>query len=97
MPGGYEGIESRFLLSTFGLLSPGKGIETMLDAMPAIVAQHPEVLYVVAGRTHPQVARREGEEYRLMLERRIVDLDLGDHVVLDDRFLASTSSPTCSR
>ena len=85
--GGYEGIESRFLLSTFGLLSPGKGIEVMLDALPAVVERHPEVLYVVAGRTHPQIARRKGEEYRLMLERQIADLDLVDHVVLDDRFL----------
>ena len=85
--GGYAGIESRFLLSTFGLLSPGKGIEVMLDALPAIVELHPNVLYVVAGRTHPQVARRRGEEYRLMLERRIADLDLAEHVVLDDRFL----------
>jgi hypothetical protein len=80
-------MESRFLLSTFGLLSPGKGIEVMLDALPAIVERHPEVLYVIAGRTHPQIARREGEEYRLMLERRILDLDLGEHVQLDDRFL----------
>ena len=60
----------------------------MLDALPAIVERHPEVLYVIAGRTHPQVARREGEEYRLMLERRIVDLGLAEHVELDDRFLA---------
>jgi glycosyltransferase involved in cell wall biosynthesis len=86
--GGYERIESRFLLSTFGLISPGKGLETMLDALPAIVERHPEVLYVIAGRTHPQIARRTGEQYRLMLERRIIDLDLSEHVELDDRFLA---------
>ena len=86
--GGYARMESRFLISTFGLLSPGKGIEVMLDALPAVVGRHPEVLYVIAGRTHPQIARRKGEEYRLMLERRIVDLGLGDHVQLDDRFLA---------
>lgn len=85
--GDYEQMESRFLLCTFGLLSPGKGIEVMLDALPAVVERHPEVLYVVAGRTHPQVARRSGEEYRLMLERRIHDLGLGEHVELDDRFL----------
>ena len=85
--GGYARMESRFLLTTFGLLSPGKSIEVMLDALPAIIARHPDVLYVVAGRTHPQVARRDGEEYRNMLERRIIDLDLGDHVQLDDRFL----------
>lgn len=86
--GGYERMESRFLISTFGLLSPGKGIEVMLEALPAVVARHPEVLYVIAGRTHPQIARRKGEEYRLMLERLILDLGLSDHVELDDRFLA---------
>ncbi len=87
-PGGYERIDSRFLLSTFGLISPGKGLETMIEALPAIVERHPEVLYVIAGRTHPQIARRQGEEYRLMLERRIVDLGLEDHVEFDDRFLS---------
>ena len=88
MPGGYERMQSRFLLSTFGLISAGKGLETALAALPSIIERHPEVLYLIAGRTHPQVARREGEQYRLMLERRIVDLDLGDHVELDDRFLS---------
>ncbi|MDP9283568.1 MAG: glycosyltransferase family 4 protein [Actinomycetota bacterium] len=86
--GGFERMESRFLLSTFGLLSPGKGLEVMLDALPAVVERHPNVLYVIAGRTHPQIARRGGEEYRLMLERRILDLGLDDHVELDDRFLS---------
>ena len=87
-PGGYERIDSRFLLSTFGLISPGKGLEAMIDALPSIVERHPEALYVIAGRTHPQIARRQGEEYRLMLERRIGDLKLGDHVEFDDRFLS---------
>ena len=86
--GGYERMESRFLLSTFGLISPGKGLEVVLDALPGIVERHPEVLYLIAGRTHPQIARRQGEEYRLMLERRILDLGLAEHVQLDDRFLA---------
>ena len=85
--GGYERIDARFLLSTFGLISPGKGLEATIDALPAIVERHPEVLYVIAGRTHPQIARRQGEEYRLMLERRIADLGLGEHVEFDDRFL----------
>ncbi len=87
-PGGYERIDSHLLLSTFGLISPGKGLETALEALPAIIEQHPEVLYVIAGRTHPQIARRQGEEYRLMLERRIVDLGIEDHVEFDDRFLS---------
>jgi glycosyltransferase involved in cell wall biosynthesis len=87
-PGGYARIDSRFLLSSFGLISPGKGLETAIEALPAIVERHPEVLYVIAGRTHPQIARRQGEEYRLMLERRIVDLGLEEHVEFDDRFLS---------
>jgi len=78
----------RFLLSTFGLISAGKGIETMIDALPSIIARHPEVHYVVAGRTHPDVAHREGERYRLTLEQAVVDLGLTDYVDFDDRFLA---------
>ena len=88
VPGGYERMQSRFLLSTFGLLSPGKGLETAIAALPSIIERHPDVLYLVAGRTHPEVARREGERYRLMLERQVVDLGLGDHVEFDDRFLS---------
>ncbi len=86
--GGYEQIQERFLLSTFGLLSEGKGLETVIEALPAIVERHPEALYLVAGRTHPQVARREGEKYRLQLERRVIDLGLEEHVEFDDRFLS---------
>lgn len=78
----------RVTLSTFGLISPGKGLETAIEALPAIVERHPEVVYVIAGRTHPDVAHREGERYRLMLERRILELDLGEHVEFDDRFLS---------
>ncbi len=85
--GGYEGIRSRFVLSTFGLLSAGKGVESALEALPAIVERHPDVLYMIAGRTHPQVARREGEKYRLQLERQVIDLGLEGHVAFDDRFL----------
>ena len=77
----------RFLLSTFGLISAGKGLETVIEALPAIIERHPEVVYVVAGRTHPDVARREGERYRLLLERRVLELGLGDSVEFDDRFL----------
>jgi len=87
VPGGYERMQSRFLLSSFGLISAGKGLETAIEALPLIVERHPEVLYLIAGRTHPEVARREGEQYRLLLERRVVDLGLGDHVEFDDRFL----------
>ncbi len=80
--------DERFVLSTFGLISAGKGIETVIEALPAIVERHPEVLYVVAGRTHPDVAHREGERYRLKLEQAVLELGLEDHVEFDDRFLA---------
>ena len=86
--GGYDRLRHRFLLSTFGLLSAGKGIETMLEAMPAIVERHPEALYLIAGRTHPEVLRHEGEAYRARLERKVVALGLEDHVDFDDRFLS---------
>jgi len=78
----------RFVLSTFGLLSAGKGIETVIEALPSIVDRHPEVSYVIAGRTHPDVAHREGERYRLKLEQLALDLGLQEHVEFDDRFLA---------
>ena len=88
-PASTTGCRSRFVLSTFGLISPGKGLETAIAALPAIVERHPEVLYVISGRTHPEVARREGEHYRLLLERRAVDLGVTDHVEFDDRFLSA--------
>jgi glycosyltransferase involved in cell wall biosynthesis len=84
----YLGDGDRFLLSTFGLISAGKGLETVIEALPAITERHPDVVYVVAGRTHPDVARREGERYRLLLERRVLELGLGDSVEFDDRFLS---------
>jgi len=81
-------LDDRFLLSTFGLISAGKGLETVIEALPAIVERHPDALYVIAGRTHPDIAHREGERYRLTLEQAVVDLGLEDHVEFDDRFLS---------
>jgi len=84
----YRRAGGRFLLSTFGLISSGKGLETVIEALPSMLERHPEIRYVIAGRTHPDVSHREGERYRLMLERRVVELDLSGNVVFDDRFLA---------
>jgi glycosyltransferase involved in cell wall biosynthesis len=86
--GPYARTADRVVLSTFGLISPGKGLETVIEALPAMIERHPEIVYVIAGRTHPDVAHREGERYRLMLERRVLELDLGEHVEFDDRFLS---------
>ena len=76
------------LLATFGLISPGKGIEVAIRAMPAIVARHPNAVYLVAGQTHPGVAKEHGEEYRLSLERLVRDLGLEEQVIFDDRYLS---------
>ncbi len=78
----------RRVLSTFGLLSPGKGIEVALRALRSVVEIHEDVLYVVAGRTHPDVVRREGEQYRAMLQDLVADLRLQDHVLFVDRYLS---------
>jgi glycosyltransferase involved in cell wall biosynthesis len=83
-----ERLRGRFVLSSFGLLSPGKGLETVLEALPAIIKKHPETVYVIAGRTHPGVAQREGERYRLSLQKRVAELGLIEHVEFDDRFLS---------
>ena len=81
------GVEGRQVILTFGLLSPGKGIETMIDALPAIVANHPETVYIVLGATHPHVKREQGESYRLSLQRRALELGVGDHVIFHNRFV----------
>jgi glycosyltransferase involved in cell wall biosynthesis len=77
-----------FLLSTFGLISPGKGLETVIEALPGILELRSDVTYVIAGRTHPDIAHREGERYRVMLEQRVLELELAEHVEFDDRFLS---------
>ncbi len=88
-PGDSSGrLDDRFLLSTFGLISAGKGLETVIEALPAIVEKHPDVLYLIAGRTHPDISHREGERYRMSLERAVLDLGLESHVEFDDRFLS---------
>jgi glycosyltransferase involved in cell wall biosynthesis len=79
--------DETFRLSTFGLISPGKGLETVIEALPAMIERHPGISYMIAGRTHPDIAHRQGERYRLMLERRVLELDLSAHVEFDDRFL----------
>ncbi len=75
------------VLSTFGLISAAKGLEVAIRALPAITAAHPEVVYLVAGRTHPDVIDHEGESYRDGLTRLVRDLGLDQHVRFLDRFL----------
>lgn len=82
------GLEGRKVLLTFGLLGPGKGIEHAIAALPEIVKHHPEVVYVVLGATHPHLIAREGESYRLGLERLTAELGLKDHVIFYNRFVS---------
>ena len=79
--------DDKTVILTFGLLSPGKGIEYMVDALPEIVGSHPEVLYFVVGATHPHLKAEKGEEYRLSLHLRAKELGVADNIVFHDRFL----------
>jgi glycosyltransferase involved in cell wall biosynthesis len=80
-------LEGRRVLATFGLISASKGIEVAVEAMSSIVAAHADVCYLIAGQTHPEVVKQEGERYRVNLEHLVRDRDLTDHVFFLDRFL----------
>ncbi|MFZ4815926.1 MAG: glycosyltransferase family 4 protein [Phototrophicaceae bacterium] len=82
------GVEGKMVLLSFGLLSSGKGIEDVISALPAIVAKHPNVVYLVLGATHPQVIRNEGESYRLSLQRLAREKGVESHVIFYNRFVS---------
>lgn len=82
------GVEGRMVLLTFGLLGPGKGIEYAIEALPEIVRRHPNVVYLVLGATHPHIVVREGESYRLSLERLAEDRGVKEHVIFYNRFVS---------
>ncbi len=81
------GVEEKRVLLTFGLLGPGKGIEVAIRAMPQIIAEHPNVVYIILGATHPNLLRAEGNAYRNSLERLVMELGLQDHVRFHNRFV----------
>lgn len=81
------GFEGKTVILTFGLLSPNKGIEVMIDAMPAVLERRPDAVYVVLGATHPNLIRDRGEAYRESLVARAEALGIAAHVVFLDRFL----------
>jgi glycosyltransferase involved in cell wall biosynthesis len=82
------GVEGRSVILTFGLLSPDKGIEYVIDAMPAILAKHPNTVYIVLGATHPHVKQQHGEAYRLMLQTRAERLGVDANVIFHNRFVS---------
>lgn len=83
------GLGGKTVISTFGLLSPGKGIEYLLEALPAIFKRHPHAVYQLLGKTHPQVRQREGEAYRESLMRRAADLGIAGRVSFQNHYMTN--------
>lgn len=81
-------VSGKKIILTFGLLSPGKGIKVVIDALPEIVKAHPQVIYMVVGATHPHLKAEQGEDYRNSLHLRAKELGVSDHIVFHDRFVA---------
>src|SRR5882724_10739814 len=81
------GVEGRTVLLTFGLLSPNKGIQHVLNALPRILAEFPDVVYIVLGATHPNELREQGETYRLSLERLAKKNKIQKNVIFYNRFV----------
>ncbi len=80
------GVEGKAVLLTFGLLSPNKGIENVIQALPQILSKHSNVAYIVAGATHPHILRREGDKYRASLQALAKEVGVESQVIFFDRF-----------
>jgi len=80
-------LTGKTVLMTFGLLNRGKGIETVIKALPMVVDKHPDLVYIILGKTHPNVLKHSGEEYRNFLIRMVKKNKLGQHVIFLDTFL----------
>ncbi len=81
------GVEGKTVLLTFGLLSPNKGVEYVIDALPAILKRHPHIVYLVLGATHPHLLAQEGEAYRRRLEKLAEERGVAKQVIFHDRFV----------
>jgi glycosyltransferase involved in cell wall biosynthesis len=81
------GVEGKKVLLTFGLISPNKGIENVLQALPAVIKEHPDVVYIILGATHPHILKLHGDAYRIMLQQLVRKLDIGEHVIFQNRFV----------
>ncbi|MDD3436724.1 MAG: glycosyltransferase [Candidatus Gastranaerophilales bacterium] len=90
VPGVYNdlfGLENKDIILTFGLMGPDKGLETMIKALPLIVKNHPEVVYLILGQTHPHILEKTEDSYRLELQRLIKSLDMQNHVIFHNKFV----------
>jgi glycosyltransferase involved in cell wall biosynthesis len=83
------GTEGKSVLLTFGLLSPNKGIENVISALPTILARYPDLVYIVSGVTHPHLRRTEGERYREELKALAEELGVSAHLILNNRFVST--------
>ena len=83
------GTQGKSVLLTFGLLSPNKGIENVIRALPSILKKHANLVYIVSGATHPHVRRREGERYREELQALAVECGVASHVIFNNRFVSA--------
>lgn len=82
------GLQGRTVISTFGLVSPHKGLDYMVRAMPEVIATHPKALYLIVGKTHPDLVRLQGERYREQLEALVHEHGLDEHVAFVDEYLS---------
>lgn len=81
-------FKDKIIISTFGLISEGKGIETALYALPKVIAKFPNVLYLIIGKTHPEVVKNEGEKYRNLLHQKVKELNIAKHVLFVNKYLS---------
>ena len=81
------GLEDKKVILTFGLIGPGKGIEYMIEAMPHIIEQCHDVIYIILGATHPSLLRTDGEEYRHFLQRKVRNLKMEDHIQFHNKYV----------
>jgi glycosyltransferase involved in cell wall biosynthesis len=81
------GVEGKKALLTFGLVSPNKGIENVLQALPSVTKKHPDVTYIILGVTHPHILKAHGEEYRISLHQFVRKLGISEHVIFQNRFV----------
>lgn len=80
-------LQSKIILSSFGMIGPGKGHEYVIDALPEVVERYPHLLYVIVGETHPMVRKREGERYRNFLEKKVKDQKLQNNVKFYNKYV----------
>jgi len=81
-------VQGKKVILTFGLLSPNKGVEYMIDAMPKIVEKHADCIYIILGATHPEIIRQQGEAYRFNLQLKVKKLGIEDNVIFMNRYVS---------